>query len=1040
MFSGFKRRRSVASAAISACLLLAGVLPAPALAQDRDPERRHNNSRVTVEVGQPNIWSLAQAHYLLSVMRHSNRDLRVNVPDPSKLDPNTINGNRLELLRQMFGLEAQFNSVTGTQNRVALDKFNSDFTRRDAVRARLDQRRDVLFALIGDISLLNSQLAQEQGQGPFADAREAERQARVRDLQNAIAGRNAQKAAVEAELAALNTEATSLNTAVGTPPTLSSPLPAASPAPLPDFSAAMGALLNKTANNFSTPSLDSSIVLDNHVQMQYEIIAKQLTLMRDELGPDERLIFLELPTSIYTVPTKDNDYVVQVELEVKNYIAARQPTPTPTPAPPASGILTETPAPSPTPAPDADENKPPVMLRQLLRLEPGPQQESDERKRLREKRLRWRSLSRDEREGLEREEKEACRKDDGVLLKDPDDRRLADLRQRYGDEKTEFRRVSLCGPSDPLFRIIDLIPRQSDLNVNDAVGSVRNWNFAGALNFLFGFGARIGFQRQREQFEQFIQQDVFASAYGKGLSRFGWTFGPHPGTTRLNPGLRTTYAVMVVPRDALAVELAAKGKVFHRKRSPDYDDDEDNVNTFPRAGSESFTLLIPQEATERFYVKGIDYTPASKGGRVTAVLSGEHFSPQIGVFVNGTPLKRAVSITKQESEATSGVNMTPGVQGEFEFLSSESLVLNFSMGDPNYTGTPLITLVTPEKTSSINFFQLELNHGPRVRLIDEGERHPMFLEPFDLTTMDRPVAVAGRPELVSAEINGNGFVPKAKFWVNGHQIVCREYRGGMTYCEGMTNGGPVMLSQPLLVSSRRYRIEFPREWIQGEAESKVRMTQHGTHGIQEKTIVFNQTIPGEFEVVDVRPGRQRAAPEVDVRLRLPAGQVASSVRVEAGSAAPQFGYLDEGNNTFLLTFTAPQDTLQLSVPTAAGGRRTLRIAVPFAPSVTGIRNPDTGRPSAPAETDGLQAVIEGRHFTHVRRVLFGTQPAEIVSIDPSGRTMYVNLPRGAAGKVNVLLETDVTFRGRKVSNVGDFGALGRAHFTFVKPPARPAEL
>ena len=39
-------------------------------------------------------------------------------------------------------------------------------------------------------------------------------------------------------------------------------------------------------------------MLDNFVQMQYEIVAKQLTTMRDEVGQGQRVVFLELPTSI----------------------------------------------------------------------------------------------------------------------------------------------------------------------------------------------------------------------------------------------------------------------------------------------------------------------------------------------------------------------------------------------------------------------------------------------------------------------------------------------------------------------------------------------------------------------------------------------------------------------------------------------------------------------------------------------------------------------------------------------------------------------
>jgi len=43
------------------------------------------------------------------------------------------------------------------------------------------------------------------------------------------------------------------------------------------------------------PKLNQELKLENFLQMQYEILAKQLTLLRDEIDPDERLLILELP-------------------------------------------------------------------------------------------------------------------------------------------------------------------------------------------------------------------------------------------------------------------------------------------------------------------------------------------------------------------------------------------------------------------------------------------------------------------------------------------------------------------------------------------------------------------------------------------------------------------------------------------------------------------------------------------------------------------------------------------------------------------------
>lgn len=672
------------------------------------------------------------------------------------------------------------------------------------------------------------------------------------------------------------------------------------------------------------------------------------------------------------------------------------------------------PSPTPTPRSSAEElnREGPITLSSLLdykraREKVGFASTADREKRIEE--LGIKSLPRDEQ--TRRLEQDAQLRNTTLQAK------AEQLQRKFGESvKIELVPINAEDPESQ-FRTVDLIPRQSDLNVNDAVGSSKNWNFAGALSFLFGFGARIGFQRQRDKFEQFMQQEVFASAHGKGLSHFGWTFGAHPGTTRLNPGLRTTYAVMVVPRDALAVEFSGKAKVYHRKKSPDDPDDSDDVNIFPKEGSKSFTLLIPQEATERFKVEGIAYTPAPKGGNVTVLLSGKYFSPQISMFVNGVALARAVSITKTESDAINGIRTATGVQGEYEYLSSENILMNFSMG-PEYTGTPLITLVTPEKTSAINYFELNLNYGQdlKFQMIKDADKYPMFLEGFDVAKMDEPKTDAADATRYVATLRGNGFVRGAKVLINGEEVDA-DYD-----------------------TVRTYRLKFLKTLIDGKPESKISFSQHSIQGIQQKTIVFDQVIPGEFEVVNILPGKPPVKAEVVVRITLPTGADPDTVQAVPGSGVKAGSALDEGNGKYRFSFSAQEDPLLVNVPKADGTLKTLKVALPLAPIITDIRNPGTGAATAPAQTDGMQAVIEGRNFTRVNAVFFGSAQAEIISIDPRGTTIYVNIPKGAPGKVKVLLKTDLAFRGRAVTNAADFSALGKANFTYTEPPKAEPQL
>src|SRR5205085_4364979 len=75
------------------------------------------------------------------------------------------------------------------------------------------------------------------------------------------------------------------------------------------------------------PKLNASLRLDNFLQMQYEIIAKQLTLLRDEVGPGERVIFLELPQTVNAAYDKADNKWAQSWWKVAGYIILKKKIP-----------------------------------------------------------------------------------------------------------------------------------------------------------------------------------------------------------------------------------------------------------------------------------------------------------------------------------------------------------------------------------------------------------------------------------------------------------------------------------------------------------------------------------------------------------------------------------------------------------------------------------------------------------------------------------------------------------------------------------------
>lgn len=96
------KRRKHARVPLVSLLVVAAQLALPASAQER----------VHIEIGEPNLWSLEQAHYLLARMRATDQDLKNRAPSDTDLDPNATQATRLELIRSFFGADPRQASIT----------------------------------------------------------------------------------------------------------------------------------------------------------------------------------------------------------------------------------------------------------------------------------------------------------------------------------------------------------------------------------------------------------------------------------------------------------------------------------------------------------------------------------------------------------------------------------------------------------------------------------------------------------------------------------------------------------------------------------------------------------------------------------------------------------------------------------------------------------------------------------------------------------------------------------------------------------------
>jgi hypothetical protein len=768
--------------------------------------------KVSVTVGQPNIWSLEQAHYLLAQIRERNLGLRNPPLKPDDLDPNATNATRLDVLRTIFEMGVNFSQDIGINNGIArnnqaLSQKNQAFSQQNlelnqARQQELVIRRSSLFNQKNELLTEKSRLISEKESLVGNGAKEEElkpKDAAIRANQSEIDATDAQINNIETELAKL-----SLNNTAG-PTTLSGTTASNAGAMDKSLSERLGqAMLTEAQKSAAANTrLAASLKVDNYVQMQYELLAKQLTLLRDEVGPNERLIFLELPTSIYATPKVGEDRSARAVWRVEGYdrenrfsgklnalniektelenqfnqnIAGKTPEQVENLKSKYSRDVREVneaitrlnqdfreerldairrggsyySSINDTGAP-VSFNTESVLLGAgdfanaenfVKRLRAEATAASTSKTRLLSIDLWNNHLAPGERAAMmipwnpqtsPKVLENALNRImgagsiynapnfDGIALSDE----TKDLRVRdaaavplAGNDLIRFNRFLLEDAyPDQIRRIsrntartIDMIPRQSSLNLIDTRETVREIGINYVVSLVMGLGFSGNYKRQREKFEQFQQQEVYAAGFGKGESQFGWTFNPMPGTRRLAPGIRTTFAVMVVPRDAVRLHLRAEGQDFRTNSTPPtaFINAEDTTTT-------SFTLDIPGAGDEGFFVDRIDYQPVKVDERSVAVLQG-NFSNQTGVLVNGTSLTRTTGVaspwlgSEREKDNLFKDLGEPDsqVRGYYEVINSNEIIMVFLM-PKGFKGTPQITLVSPGRARMINDLPLNIN-------------------------------------------------------------------------------------------------------------------------------------------------------------------------------------------------------------------------------------------------------------------------------------------------------------------------------------------
>jgi len=799
------------------------------------------------------------------------------------LDPNAANTIRVQTLKMLLDVSAALDTPLGQTNKLisADQRFNQQ--RRQDLLTRMDSLYSDLDRVTGELAVLKverERLNKENADDATKNLKQAE-----------VDAATARQDIINQRLKATSDEIKGLTSASGT---LAGPNLSENNSRVPD--AIADQLLKDKDLIHGDARLSASTMLDNHIQMQYELIAKQLTLLRDEVAPGERLVFLELPASFYTTPGKAEEILAQVWWRIDGFRRT-------------------------------DEFERGIFDLDVLRKDTRNLYDTNRLTRLQwiDAQTRMDLAEADVRnKELERKDLDRQRILQGGAQTMPTPPVIADnpppspVTAYYTEKPYEY--YTPLEAMDQRWRhavrTVDLIPRQSSLNVNDIQDTVKAGRISAAFSFLFGFGAKVDFQRQRELYEEYLHQEIFASGFGKGEQTFGWTYGPTPGTKRIAPGLRTSYAVLIVPDTATMLHMTAKACYFPRKAYAPDDFRQVTSNDWFNGlekrctgdNNQIFDVPIPGTRDNNFWLTEVRYKPVAPGQRTVVFLHGDNISAQTGVLVNGTPLRPAVGVAQpdlndpklEEDLLSSGEN---AVSGYYELVNRSQMALVFKM-PKDFKGTPVITLVSPGRGRNINAIPLRINSGD-IKPLNDAEA--MFAD-----DVPAPVFSISNLEILT-------MTPQ----VNAYQIVAN--LSGTLFDEKpdqlVVNGRPMLHTD--FLSKGLFRLTF---LLQPE-DQVLNFTIKQGDKVAQKSFSKPVTLKvDKFDILNFQPPDKKTKGAVTIRLQGVGFGSGLTVSVN-GVAVPQNQFIVISETEAVLVVKQPDETLLITVNNPATGGSTSVLVV-----------------------------------------------------------------------------------------------------------------
>ena len=438
------------------------------------------------------------------------------------------------------------------------------------------------------------------------------------------------------------------------------------------------------------------------------MLSRRLSLLRQSLDPCYELYFMELSSSITpAAPAKHHIARVRWKVETDQQIDLEE-------AATELGIGS---------LPFKEE-----IHALEVKLWPKIQEKATADEKLKDVRSKIKALAREagvadeeKRKRLEIEKKQLETKQAGLVnslrtLKaemQPLDREMAKLKahQKEGWESAVQKTVqAFMSPQEATCQnrkpyIFEITPAQSALNIARSNIRAKNFGIMGVFKTIAGLGVKAEYQKQREQYGQFMDRQVFVAGFGKGQTEFGWDFAPMAGEAYISPGNYTTYAVLAVPRWRKKLTFTPGSSWY--KKPEQAKRRKDVIGPVQFDTNKDMTVSLPR--SDSYWVSSIYYLPTVSGQNTSMMLRGRGFSPEMSVLVEGRPLERRIRLvdpTSKEFDAEREDDQ-PG-DGSFEVVSDSTIVMRFKCGN-DFVGIPRIALVSPTKSIHLNRLPMVVN-------------------------------------------------------------------------------------------------------------------------------------------------------------------------------------------------------------------------------------------------------------------------------------------------------------------------------------------